>query len=51
MSSPSVSRPIRIAMSTAAVRKDGHVYVLNSRIDTLFKSGSPKIDRYILQQF
>ncbi|WP_150612822.1 gluconolaconase [Pandoraea terrigena] len=39
------------SMPTAAVSKDGHVYVLNSRIDTLFKSGSPKIDQYILQQF
>lgn len=39
------------SMPTAAVKEDGRVYVLNSRIDTLFKPGAPKVDHYILQQF
>ena len=39
------------SMPTAAVTRNGKVYVLNSRIDTLFKPGSPKIDQFVLQQF
>jgi sugar lactone lactonase YvrE len=39
------------SMPTASVTENGKVYVLNSRIDTLFKPGSPKVDHYVLQQF
>lgn len=39
------------SMPTAAVKRNGHVYVLNSRIDTLFKPDAPKVSEYILQQF
>jgi sugar lactone lactonase YvrE len=39
------------SMPTAAVKENGKVYVLNSRIDTLFKQGAPKVDEYVLQQF
>lgn len=39
------------SMPTAAVTENGRAYVLNSRIDTLFKQGAPKVDRYVLQQF
>ncbi|GAB7538285.1 SMP-30/gluconolactonase/LRE family protein [Burkholderia sp. 3C] len=36
---------------TAAVTKDGTVYVLNSRLDTLPDPKAPKVDRYLLQPF
>ncbi|MGF6371622.1 sugar lactone lactonase YvrE [Paraburkholderia sp. RAU6.4a] len=39
------------SMPTAAVTENGKTYVLNSRIDTLFKPGSPQIDQFVLQQF
>ena len=39
------------SMPTASVTENGKVYVLNSRIDTLFKAGSPTVDHYVLQQF
>lgn len=39
------------SMPTAAVTENGRTYVLDSRIDTLFKPGSPKIDQFVLQQF
>lgn len=39
------------SMPTAVVKEGGKIYVLNSRIDTLFKSDAPKIDHYVLQQF
>jgi sugar lactone lactonase YvrE len=39
------------SMPTAAVKEGGKIYVLNSRIDTLFKPKAPKVDSYVLQQF
>lgn len=39
------------SMPTAAVKANGKVYVLNSRIDNLFKTGSTPVDHYLLQQF
>jgi hypothetical protein len=39
------------SMPSAAVDADGEIYVLNSRIDTLFKQGAPKVSDFILQQF
>jgi sugar lactone lactonase YvrE len=39
------------SMPSAAVDADGKIYVLNSRIDTLFKQDAPKVSDFILQQF
>jgi sugar lactone lactonase YvrE len=39
------------SMPTSAVKEGGKIYVLNSRIDTLYKPDAPKINNYILQQF
>jgi sugar lactone lactonase YvrE len=39
------------SMPTAAVEKDGDVYVLNSRIDTLLTQDAPKVSEYVLQKF
>jgi sugar lactone lactonase YvrE len=39
------------SMPSAATQADGTVYVLNSRIDTLFNKDAPKVSDFTLQQF
>lgn len=39
------------SMPTAAVSVDGEIYVLNSRLDTLFDPKATKVGDYLLQQF
>ena len=39
------------SMPSAAINKNGHIYVLNSRIDTLFSKDAPKVNDFLLQQF
>ena len=48
----SISRSVKseLSMPTAAVEADGAVYVLNSRLDTLFDPKAEKVGDYLLQQ-
>lgn len=41
----------RLSMPTAAVVRDGHVMVLDSRIDTLLDPHAPKVDDFLLEPF
>ena len=40
-----------LSMPTAAVSVDGEIYVLNSRLDTLFDPNATKVGDYLLQEF
>ena len=40
-----------LSMPTAAVPADGKIYVLNSRLDTLFDPKAAKVGDYLLQEF
>lgn len=43
--------PSELSMPTAAAPVGGEIYVLNSRLDTLFDPNAAKVGDYLLQQF
>lgn len=45
------SQASELSMPTAAVSAGEHIYVLNSRLDTLFDPNAAKVGDYLLQQF